>query len=65
MTGEWYNDQVQYTCDDIEEIDLNVWFDCGSNWYDSTWGRYKKSRCYEHCYVSEMFNTVITVLWED
>lgn len=65
VTEEWYNDHVQYSSEDIQKIDLNVWFDCGNNWSDATEGRYKRSRCYEHCYVSEVFNTVLTVVWED
>ena len=42
VTEEWYNDHVQYSSEDIQEIDLNVWFDCGSNW--SNEDRYIKNK---------------------
>ncbi len=57
VAKEWYNDKTQYSPDDIQKIELNVWFDL--------WRREENGWCYEYCLVSPKYNTVLSVVWED
>ncbi len=57
VAEEWYNEKTQYKPDDIQKIELNVWFDLW-NQEENDWG-------YEYCLVSPKYNTVLSVVWED
>ena len=57
VAEEWYNDKTQYFPDDIQEIELNVWFDL--------WKQEENDWCYEYCLVSPKYNTVLSIVWED
>ncbi len=57
VAEEWYSDKTQYKPDDIQKIELNVWFDL--------WKQEENDWCYEYCIVSPKINTVLSVVWED
>lgn len=56
VAEEWYNDKTQYNPDDIQKIELNVWFDL--------WKQEENDWCYEYCLVSPIYNTVLSIVWE-
>lgn len=64
VTEEWFKDHTVYSPDDIQKVDLAVWFDLSRRTsledYDPM-----SSLCNEHCFISERFNTALTVIWED
>ncbi|MBR2184295.1 MAG: ImmA/IrrE family metallo-endopeptidase [Prevotella sp.] len=57
VAEEWYKEGVQYKPDDIQKIELNVWFDL--------WDKEENGWGYEYCLVSPKYNTVLSVVWED
>ncbi len=52
-----FPDGKQYEVNDIQKIDLNVWFNLRES-EDNDWG-------YEYCLVSPKYNTVLSIVWED
>lgn len=64
VTEEWFKDQTVYRPDDIQKVDLAVWFDL-SHQTSIDDGDDMSTLCNEHCFVSERFNTAITVIWDD
>lgn len=64
VTEEWFKDRTVYAPDDIQRVDLAVWFDLSrrTSFDDDD---EMSSICNEHCFISERFNTVLTVIWED
>ena len=57
VAEEWYKQRVQYKADDIQQIELNVWFNlCRAE--ENAWG-------YEYCLVSPKYNTVLSIVWEE
>lgn len=62
VAEEWFQDHTRYREEDIQDVDLNVWF-------DMSWSPEKDSRpipfCHECCFISELYNTVLSVIWED
>lgn len=57
VAEEWYNEKTQYKASDIQEIELNVWFDL--------WKQEENDWCHEYCLVSPKYNTVLSIVWED
>jgi Zn-dependent peptidase ImmA (M78 family) len=57
VAEEWYKDGIQYGADNIQEIELNVWFNLRDK-EENGWG-------YEYCLVSPMYRTVLSIVWED
>ena len=57
VAEEWYLKGVQYEANDIQIIDLNVWFNLRKV--------EDNDRGYEYCLVSPKYNTVLSVVWED
>jgi len=57
VAEEWYLKGEQYEANDIQKIDLNVWFNLRES-ENNNWG-------YEYCLVSSKYNTVLSVVWED
>lgn len=57
VAEEWYLKGEQYEVNDIQKIDLNVWFNL-RDWEKNDWG-------YEYCLVSPKYNTVLSIVWED
>ena len=53
VTEEFFQYGMVYDIDDIQEVELGVWFDAGGGW------------CHECCFVSERFGGVLAVIWED
>lgn len=65
VTEEWFNYQTEYGIDDLQNVDMSVWFNlCHHYREEETWGN-SSSVCHEHCFISKRFNTVLTVVWED
>lgn len=64
VTEEWFKDHTVYGLDDIQTVDIAVWFDLS---HRSRFDDFDEmsAMCNEHCFVSERFNTAITVVWED
>ena len=57
VAEEWYRDKTQYKANDIQDIELNVWFDL--------WKQEDNDWCHEYCLVSPIYNTVLSIVWED
>ena len=53
---------TRYNENDIQDVDLNVWFDM-SRFCESDDGT--MYTCHEYCFISESYNTVLSVIWED
>ena len=64
VTEEWFKDHTVYRLDDIQTVDIAVWFDLSHRFRFDDCGE-MSSMCNEHCSVSERFNTALTVIWED
>ena len=62
VAEEWFQEHTRYDKNDIQDVDLNVWF-------DMSWFRENDDRpintCHEYCFISEQYNTVLSVIWED
>ena len=54
VAEEWYLKGEQYEVNDIQKIDLNVWFNL-RDWEKNDWG-------YEYCLVSPKYNTVLSIV---
>lgn len=64
VTEEWFKDHTVYGPEDIQRVDLAVWFDLSHRKSIDDYDQ-GPSMCNEHCFVSERFNTALTVIWED
>lgn len=64
VTEEWFKDHTVYRLDDIQTVDMAVWFDLSHRFRFDDCDK-MSSMCNEHCFVSERFNTALTVIWED
>lgn len=64
VTEEWFKDHTVYRLDDIQTVDMAVWFDLSHRFRFDDCDE-MSSMCNEHCFVSERFNTALTVIWED
>ena len=62
VAEEWFQEQTRYNENDIQDVDLNVWFDM-SRFRESDDGTI--NTCHEYCFISESYNTVLSVIWED
>lgn len=62
VAEEWFHDYTRYCESDIQDVDLNVWFDM--SWHRETNDRFMPS-CHEYCFISDLYNTVLSVIWED
>lgn len=62
VAEEWFQDHTRYREEDIQDVDLNVWFDM--SWFHENDSRPIPS-CHECCFISELYNTVLSVIWED
>ena len=62
VAEEWFQEHIRYDLDDIQDIDMNVWF-------DMSWPQEDEKRstnaCHEYCFISELYNTALSVIWED
>lgn len=57
VAEEWYLNGEQYGPDEVQDIELNVWF--------NLWDREENNWGHEYCLVSPKYNTVLSVVWED
>ena len=57
VAEEWYKDGAQYGANDIQKIELNVWF--------NLWNKEENGWGYEYCLVSPKYKTVLSIVWED
>lgn len=62
VSEEWFQEHTRYDKNDIQDVDLNVWFDI--SWFRESDDK-PVSTCHEYCYISEQYNTVLSVIWED
>lgn len=62
VSEEWFQERTRYDKNDIQDVDLNVWFDM--SWFRENDDR-PMNTCHEYCFISELYNTVLSVIWED
>lgn len=62
VAEEWFQERIRYDENDIQDVDLNVWFDL--SWFRESDDK-PMNTCHEYCFISELYNTVLSVIWED
>lgn len=62
VAEEWFQERIRYDENDIQDVDLNVWFDF--SWFRENDDK-TMNTCHEYCFISESYNTVLSVIWED